>query len=482
MHRLLVLTLLFALLLPDTADAFCGFFVSPGDTKLVNNATRVALMRHGDKTVTTLQPDYEGPAEDFAMVIPVPEVVQKDQVKTLERTLFDELDAFTSPRMAEYWEEDPCMKPPVETGNAALLATSSGLKTMARTAGETKEPYVRVEAKFAVGEYDIVVLSSNEAAALESWLKKKKYKIPAGAAPYLAPYINSGMYFFVAKVDPKRAMLDGKRAVLSPLRFHYTSEDFTLPIRLGMINAKKEQDILVFVFGQERYVPSNYPTAPIPTNIVVDEKVKKNFAGFYEGLFSRTRAENEGAIVTEHVWPAVRIDRRRGRVVEGQKCDPCTGPVMNFKPQWALSLGLDVFGIGGRRDSEERPAPTAPSKLVVTRLHGRFKAGKSTADIMFQKAGPLNGGLGMPDSSGQLPATTHSGFQSLFQGRYVILNHWKGELACEAPVRGRWGGSPMLGTSPPTVSTAPQFASKRPKAIDPGKYAKTPIQYAPPEF
>src|SRR5262245_14862687 len=83
---------------------------------------------------------------------------------------------------------------------------------------------VTIEAKFTVGEYQIVILSAKDSAGLETWLKQEKYSIPAGAEPLLRPYVESGSKWFVAKVDPaKIKMVDG-RAALSPLRFHYDSE------------------------------------------------------------------------------------------------------------------------------------------------------------------------------------------------------------------------------------------------------------------
>ena len=506
MQRALVVFLVcmaaFAAMPPTEVLAFCGFYVAPGDQKLVNNATRVALMRHDETTVISLQPDYQGPAKEFAMVVPVPQVLQKKQVKTLDRSLFDTLDTFTSPRMSEYWEQDPCPRPEPEYEELDLMVRSSAPPRRSRKGAGKKDAYVVVKAKFAVGEYDIVILDSNDATALEQWLVKRKYKIPKGAAPYLAPYIQGGMYFFVAKVDPKRAKFQGNQAILSPLRFHYRSKDFTLPIRLGMINAGKEQDIVVFVLAEDRYVPSNYPHAPIATNIVVKNAVRNNFAGFYEGLFAETRKKNEDAIITEYVWELATV-QPRGGIRQGPKCDPCTSPVQFFTPQWMLSLGLDVFGVQqqpqsggldilepqprrrGRRPPRQPPSPiisaNAPKKIVVTRLHGRFKPATANPDIMFQKAEPIVGGMGTPDPKGNLQPTQFHPSQNRFQGRYVILHKWKGKAICDNPQYGYWGGPPN-GAAPQARSAGgPAFGGKKPKSVPPARYAKSKIEYAPPK-
>ena len=103
-----------ALLVPRAADAFCGFYVSESAEGLHADATAVTLMRKEQATVMAMENNYRGPAEDFAMVVPVPEVLEKDQVETLEPELFQRLKAQTAPRLVEYWEQDPCPEPEPE--------------------------------------------------------------------------------------------------------------------------------------------------------------------------------------------------------------------------------------------------------------------------------------------------------------------------------------------------------------------------------
>ena len=60
------------------AQAFCGFFVTGADAAVSNNASQVALLRKGSRTVLTMSNNYKGPPEDFAMVVPVPVVLHKE--------------------------------------------------------------------------------------------------------------------------------------------------------------------------------------------------------------------------------------------------------------------------------------------------------------------------------------------------------------------------------------------------------------------
>jgi hypothetical protein len=98
-----------ASLAPASAGAFCGFYAGGAGARLYNHATQVVLMREGLRTVLSMANDYEGPPDRFALVIPVPVVLQKDSVKTLSRELFERIDTLDAPRLVEYWEQDPLL-------------------------------------------------------------------------------------------------------------------------------------------------------------------------------------------------------------------------------------------------------------------------------------------------------------------------------------------------------------------------------------
>src|ERR1043165_6128653 len=92
----------------SVASAFCGFYIDTNGSEMVNNATQVVLMRQGTRTVLSMQNNYQGPPQDFAMVIPVPVVLSEKDVKTLPKDVFKKVDTMGSPRLVEYWEQDPC--------------------------------------------------------------------------------------------------------------------------------------------------------------------------------------------------------------------------------------------------------------------------------------------------------------------------------------------------------------------------------------
>jgi MYXO-CTERM domain-containing protein len=413
--------LVLAVVAPRSADAFCGFYVAGGDQKMFNDATQVVLMRMGTRTVLAMQNNYKGPPDAFAMVIPVPVVLHEGDVKTLARDVFAHVEQMGAPRLVEYWEQDPCA-PRYRDEDKRVI-------DMMRAPGAAPPPTsaglgVTIEAKFTVGEYQVLILSAKDSTGLGTWLTQQKYRIPEGAEPLLRPYVESGSKFFVAKVDPAKVTFDGDgRAALSPLRFHYDSEEFSLPIRLGLASSSGTQDLIVNILApHQRYEVSNYQNVTIPTNLDVGEAVKGKFGAFYAALFDRTIEKHPGAVVTEYAWQAT-------------TCDPCPGPALT-QGDFA-TLGADVL-----TGPPDKPAAYAGYDLVLTRLHARY--GKIlTDDLRFREAQPIAGGREfVQNGQGGLEEGAQPAEQNNFQGRYAIRHPWTGPIRCEHPARKVWGGPP----------------------------------------
>jgi hypothetical protein len=436
---------------PHLAGAFCGFYVTGSDQQLVADATQVVLMRKGTRTVLSMQNNYKGPPAAFAMVIPVPVVLKEHDVRTLPPQVFANIERMGAPRLVEYWEQDPCRPEPVyDAPRAPMPGAGAPRPTMARRSADLG---VTVEAQFAVGEYQIVILSARDSTGLDTWLRRERYNIPPAAEPLLRPYVESGSKFFVAKVDPRKVKFVDGRADLSPLRFHYDSEQFVLPIRLGLANSGGTQDLIVSILAPgQRYEMANFPNVTIPTNLDVKDAVRDRFGAFYAALFDRTVERNPGAVVTEYAWQA-------------STCDPCPGPTLNAND--FMTLGADVLepqqAIAAPGPAAGAPPPPSPSgapspamrrrvpigwgmDFVLTRLHARY--GKELKDdLVFRAAPPIVGGREFVASGGKREEGARPSGVNNFQGRYAIRHRWTGAISCANPRRGIWGGPPGGGNT-----------------------------------
>ena len=189
------------------------------------------------------------------------------------------------------------------------------------------------------------------------------------ALPVLADYIDAGMKFFVAKVDLGEME---SAEELNPLQVTFESDEFMLPIRLGMTNAIPGEDqelVAWFLTDQGQVEVQNYPFVRIPTDADIPNAVREDFGGFYQAVFD-TAHERQGArsVFFEYGW-------------DMGWCDPCAADPLSEKQ--LVELGV--------------PQGTQP---YVSRVHMRYNEDTHAEDLMLR--------------------VTNN--RQNFQGRYIINN------------------------------------------------------------
>jgi hypothetical protein len=363
------------ILITGSALAFCGFYVSSGEAKLFNQASQVIIARDSSTNTTTITmvSDYQGNVSNFALVVPVPTVLQKDQVRTIDPKIVQRLDAYSAPRLVEYQDEDPC-------GFNPDLAVSLDTSDMGGYIGGSAQGSVQIEAQYSVGEYEIVVLSATESGVLETWLLQNGYNIPKNARSALKPYIEKGMKFFVAKVNLERYNAGGL-TTLQPLQMRFETPNFMLPLQLGMVNAKGTQDLIVYALTNQtgRVEVKNYSTLEIPSNVEIPDFIEKDFGHFYTDLFQRAYLRGgQKSVFVEYAWNT-------------NFCDPCAAD-----PLTSTEL-------------KEAGASWNTASTFLTRLHVRYSKLNFKDDLEF----------------------VETGNDTNFQARYILQRPFTGESYCD---------------------------------------------------
>jgi hypothetical protein len=373
------------------ANAFCGFYVAQADTKLFNSSSKVVLARDGELTAITMASDFEGDVKEFAVVVPVPTFIERKQIGVVDPRTIDHIDRYTAPRLVEYSDFDPC-RPPMP----ASVAMSAAGQPRYLMEDRLRRSYgVTIEASYDVAEYDVLILSAKESDGLVNWLVDNHYRIPQGAEGVLGSYIKQGMRFFVAKVNVERMKAIGA-GVLRPLQVRYQSAKFMVPLRLGTVNAKGPQDLIVFALTRNGRIEStNYRTVKIPSDVDVPLYVKDEFGPFYKAVFERAVArENMHAVFVEYAW-------------DMGWCDPCAAEPLSNKEL----VELGARWIGNDDSSSFRTGRYGGgSDAFVTRLHVRYDAKTFPEDIVLLETRDRGN----------------------FQGRYVQRHPWKGTAVCQA--------------------------------------------------
>jgi hypothetical protein len=378
--RQILTSLLLTLVLFSTgiapAWAFCGFYVGGANSQLFNKASQVIIAHKDDKTILTMANDFQGNVKDFAMVVPVPVAIKQEQVHIGDKEIITKLDAFSQPRLVEYFDDDPCPQPE----NRPLPSAPVQLYEAKDRALNRNALGVKVEDSFQVGEYSIAILSAQDSDGLETWLQQNNYQLPNGAGAVLQPYVRQKMKFFVAKVNLAELNKTGN-SLLRPLQIAYKSPKFMLPIRLGMLNAQGDQDLLVYILSPKgRVQVANYRTIEVPSSKEIPEFVKEDFGKFYKSTFQRSYEQADKKVVfLEYAWDV-------------SNCDPCT----TTPPE---SEELKKAGVFWQE---------AGGSTYITRLHVRYSRAKFPEDLVFQETSN----------------------QESFQGRYILRHPYRKRIAC----------------------------------------------------
>jgi len=379
---------LFSLVLwAPRADSFCGFYVARGDAKIFNKASKVVMVRDEDRTVLTMVNDFKGNPEEFAVVVPVPTSIAKQQIHIGDKEVVDHLDAYSAPRLVEYFDPDPCQIMAME--KSALRMQMAPMASAKDEAARARSLGVTIESRYTVGEYDILILSAKESGGLETWLRENGYTVPPGASRVLSGYLKQGMRFFVAKVNLKEKSKLGY-AYLRPIQVAYESPKFMLPIRLGMVNSEGTQDLFVYALTKNgRVETTNYRTVRLPEGMDVPEFVKDEFEDFYRSMFAQqVRKERGEAVFLEYAWNM-------------GWCDPCAADPLSQEE--LRSLG--VWWVSDPSQGRGFVPPGGSQQVFITRLHVRYDREHFPEDLVFQQTGD----------------------QQNFQARFVIRHAWAGD-------------------------------------------------------
>jgi hypothetical protein len=337
------------------------------------------------------------------MVVPVPVVLRKDDIKVVDPGIFQRLNDYSAPRLVEYWDQNPCYRNEEMEDKAMRSMESVKMAAPAGSAYKKKES-VKIEAQYLVGEYDILILSAKESSGLKDWLNENGYKIPGNAEEVLDPYIKSNLKFFVVKVNEKEKKKLNNN-FLRPIQIRFNSPKFMLPIRLGMANADGDQDLIVYAFTRKGRVEcTNYRNSNMATDKNVPLFVQKNFGAFYGNLFTHQwDKENRSVAFLEYAWDVSPQNYYH--------CDPCIATAPG--EQDLVTSG--VWWLGGKdwtdySDVDEENPDNGSKNVHFTRLHFRYNRKSFPQDLSFQVT----------------PNT------ETFQARYVITHPATGDLSCAA--------------------------------------------------
>lgn len=231
-----------ALVLSSSAMACGGFFCQL--TPVVQAGEQIVFSQSGNDISALVRIFYQGDAEDFSWVVPVPASLELDGGVDVGSDLtFTELDAATQPQFVLEQEGEACPSPFFGGGTTGGVSES-----VADSAGGG----VSVE-ETTVGPFDVQLITSENPDAMANWLLDNNYDLTDRGRELIEPYVLDGMKFVGLKLRSGQSA-----GSIQPVILRYQSEKPMIPIRLTAVAAQDDMGVLVWIAGPSRAVPDNY--------------------------------------------------------------------------------------------------------------------------------------------------------------------------------------------------------------------------------
>lgn len=245
------------LALPAPALACGGFFCNAQIEPVVQTAERVLFRVNDDDTITSVvEIQFQGEVTEFAWIVPIPHVIDPEDISTEPAGLFDDLERLTAPRFVAAEARS-------ETADAMAVGYASGCmgcSPWAYGVGDEMifpEPEgVEVVGQAVVGPYAAEVITAEDGLNLNWWLFNNGYRVPPAATDLIQHYVDLDMAFLGLKLNP-----DVPAGPIDAISFTFDGDTPMLPIVLTSIAAVQDMDIVTYVLAEERYAPDNYGDA-----------------------------------------------------------------------------------------------------------------------------------------------------------------------------------------------------------------------------
>lgn len=225
------------LLLVSAAEAQAdGCFVWKAGADLREPSQKAIIHFASGSETLILQVKYEGPAKDFAWIVPLPAQPKVEAIQAKDSP-FAEISQFTQRR--QRYEIDGLRGGP-----------DAGVTVLQRK---------------VVGVYDIAVLAASDAKALSDWLARHGYGLPEQLRSVLGHYVQKRWVYAAMRIDPKALASDEvkklKTGELQPIRFTFASKQMVYPLRISSVNAG-ETEVLLYLLADAPLVLASGPARP----------------------------------------------------------------------------------------------------------------------------------------------------------------------------------------------------------------------------
>ncbi len=207
-----------------------GFYYSVDGTQAVSGgmgAQRALIWQKPEAVEMWVQSSYNGPAQDFAWVLPLP--VEPVAIVEGDPGFLDELVTLTTPWIAT-----------ITTHYSSDEAAAGG----SSVDGDPSNVSVILDG--SVGLLDYQVITAETSQALAEWLTENGFDLPESSEEVLNDYLEKGFVFFASKMRTASRVLSEPEG-LPVVVFEFPADAPTVfPMSFTALSAKKPVKVLLF--------------------------------------------------------------------------------------------------------------------------------------------------------------------------------------------------------------------------------------------
>lgn len=177
------------------------------------------------------QIDYQGDAEDFAWVVPVPGY---PKLFSVEDDIFYELHQLTQP----------------PSPSSFGCGWGAGVPTPG-----LENDGVHIWEENQVGIYHTTTLSATDPNSLVNWLNDNGYAFPTEGQEILDDYIQKDWFFVAMKIQHEETMNDSGNytGAIQPIGIMFFSDDMIYPLKISTLSTPSwGTEVLIYTFSDER--------------------------------------------------------------------------------------------------------------------------------------------------------------------------------------------------------------------------------------
>jgi hypothetical protein len=241
------------------ADArACGGCFAPEAEGSVVTDHRMVLSISPQQTTLYDQIRYRGNPSSFAWVLPIS---GSAKIGLSADIVFAALERQTATELIAPPLQRQCPQQPVcPSRNHGSDAGTSSDGAAYGNGSDPASPPVDVTKQETVGPYETVQLHSTDGTALTTWLVDHGYAVPEDVKPIISAYVDAKYDFLALKLVPGQGV-----QAMRPVRVTTAGASPVLPLRMVTAGTGATVGLTLWVVGEGRYEPQNFPFFKVET-------------------------------------------------------------------------------------------------------------------------------------------------------------------------------------------------------------------------